>query len=650
VVRKLSAVLLFFALAVWIRPVWVSAATNPVIRYGEYVSQSPTGAIRLASRVSATVSVTFRNIAQVSWSNDPANPNYVELRSVNSAGTATQASPLAWNWPGGSTIIIGGPPGVVFCPNGETNPANSVTLLWTAPGDDADIGTAARYDIRLATTALSAVNFGSGTAFGSPPTPSPAGSTDSCTVTYLAPETAYWFALKAADEVPNWSGISNVVSKTTAGTTTTFTFGIRAPVTPGRYTLYFALYHPGTAKFISTTGPTVDVDVVRPTRFDFDGDGVADVWDRTSDGTFHLDYASGGLNGWDFTGLGYGGSLDTPSAADFDGDGKWDFAVLRDSDRRWCIDYASNGFGAWDESHGGYGGSVDYPCPADYDGDGKADISVRDADGDWHLDYASNGFGAWDDTFLGYGGINDRPAPADFDGDGKCDFAVLRDSDRKWFIDYASNGFVAGWDASYGGYGSFADYPCPADFDGDGRADIAVLRTSDRKWLIDYAAGGFGAWDENLGGYGGTGDRSMPGDYDGDGSDDIGVFHRSQNQICLDYHANGFGSWDACDQTHITWRQPATVAAPVRFALAPNRPNPFHDQTTIRFTLPGPSWVRLAVFDVHGRRVANLWDAEQTAGDHARTWNASGKLAAGIYFARLETAYGTVTRRLTLLR
>jgi hypothetical protein len=41
------------------------------------------------------------------------------------------------------------------------------------------------------------------------------GSAETFTVTGLFPDTTYYFALKAADEVPNWSGISNSPSGTT---------------------------------------------------------------------------------------------------------------------------------------------------------------------------------------------------------------------------------------------------------------------------------------------------------------------------------------------------------------------------------------------------------------------------------------------------
>jgi len=65
--------------------------------------------------------------------------------------------------------------------------------------------------------------------------------------------------------------------------------------------------------------------------------------------------------------------------------------------------------------------------------------------------------------------------------------------------------------------------------------------------------------------------------------------------------------------------------------------------------------VRLAVFDVSGRRVATLQEGRQEAGRHAVTWNgtddAGRGVSSGIYFARLETADGVVdTNKLTLLK
>ncbi len=94
---------------------------------------------------------------------------------------------------------------------------NSVTVSWTTPGDDSLSGTASQFDIRYSTSLITAANFASATRWTTGvPAPSTPGSTQSVVVTGLSPGTTYWFALKTADEVPNWAGISNVASKTTA--------------------------------------------------------------------------------------------------------------------------------------------------------------------------------------------------------------------------------------------------------------------------------------------------------------------------------------------------------------------------------------------------------------------------------------------------
>lgn len=94
----------------------------------------------------------------------------------------------------------------------------SVELTWTAPGDDGTTGKAHQYDIRYSTSAITADNFASATQGSGEPTPAAAGTSQTATVTGLTLNTPYYFAMKTADEVPNWSDISNVVQATTAET------------------------------------------------------------------------------------------------------------------------------------------------------------------------------------------------------------------------------------------------------------------------------------------------------------------------------------------------------------------------------------------------------------------------------------------------
>ncbi len=94
---------------------------------------------------------------------------------------------------------------------------NAVTLQWRAPGDDSTVGTAAQYDIRYSTSSITDANWNTCTQVSNEPTPLVAGTQQSYTVQGLNSGTRYYFALKTADEIPNWSMLSNVVTATTTG-------------------------------------------------------------------------------------------------------------------------------------------------------------------------------------------------------------------------------------------------------------------------------------------------------------------------------------------------------------------------------------------------------------------------------------------------
>jgi chitodextrinase len=92
---------------------------------------------------------------------------------------------------------------------------NSVILVWTAPGDDGNSGTARRYDLRYRTSSITEANWATSTSFANVPVPLPAGSTQTVTVAGLRDDSTYYFALKTADETNNLSPLSNVRSVTT---------------------------------------------------------------------------------------------------------------------------------------------------------------------------------------------------------------------------------------------------------------------------------------------------------------------------------------------------------------------------------------------------------------------------------------------------
>ena len=87
--------------------------------------------------------------------------------------------------------------------------------------------------------------------------------------------------------------------------------------------------------------------------------------------------------------------------------------------------------------------------------------------------------------------------------------------------------------------------------------------------------------------------------------------------------------------------------------LAPPHPNPSRGTTQIEFALPDASPATVLIYSADGRRVRELVRAELSSGPHTATWNgldAGGRrVAAGVYFVRVEAAGIARTRRITLL-
>lgn len=103
-------------------------------------------------------------------------------------------------------------PAKTFCQTIETG-SNSVKLIWTASGDDYNIGRASYYDIRYSSEPVEADTVAwweSAVSAGNIPTPSPSGSRDSCTIDNLSIDQPYYFAIKVADEADNWSDIKQI--------------------------------------------------------------------------------------------------------------------------------------------------------------------------------------------------------------------------------------------------------------------------------------------------------------------------------------------------------------------------------------------------------------------------------------------------------
>lgn len=83
--------------------------------------------------------------------------------------------------------------------------------------------------------------------------------------------------------------------------------------------------------------------------------------------------------------------------------------------------------------------------------------------------------------------------------------------------------------------------------------------------------------------------------------------------------------------------------------LYPAYPNPFNPTTTLHYYLPEAANVRLTIYNILGRKVRDLVDARQSAGNHSIQFNAE-HLASGTYFYQLHAGATVKTGKLMLIK
>lgn len=97
---------------------------------------------------------------------------------------------------------------------------------------------------------------------------------------------------------------------------------------------------------------------------------------------------------------------------------------------------------------------------------------------------------------------------------------------------------------------------------------------------------------------------------------------------------------------------PASPAAGL--VLHPGYPNPFNPSTTLSYSLPGQSHVRVAIIDLRGREVALLVDEFQSAGVQSINWNGQDRtgqtVPSGTYIAHVSAAGVLRTTKITLAK
>lgn len=108
-----------------------------------------------------------------------------------------------------------------FAGSASAQTARTITLTWTAPGDDANVGTANKYEFRYSLVDSATVKtWTTATVIPNTITPKIAGSAETFTFTLnMTDGQKIFIGMKSADEVPNWSVVSNIAFATAGDTT-----------------------------------------------------------------------------------------------------------------------------------------------------------------------------------------------------------------------------------------------------------------------------------------------------------------------------------------------------------------------------------------------------------------------------------------------
>lgn len=144
---------------------------------------------------------------QRTWTSPVLSSSVHELRFVHADGTAVDIDAIEIQ-----TISDNSAPAAIADLTAATGAAaGTVELSWTAPGDDNNTGTAASYEVRYSTIAISdEATWNAATPVTTAvPVPSAAGSEESVTVSGLTPDATYFFAVRAEDEGGNLGDLSN---------------------------------------------------------------------------------------------------------------------------------------------------------------------------------------------------------------------------------------------------------------------------------------------------------------------------------------------------------------------------------------------------------------------------------------------------------
>ncbi len=133
--------------------------------------------------------------------------------------------------------------------------------------------------------------------------------------------------------------------------------------------------------------------------------------------------------------------------------------------------------------------------------------------------------------------------------------------------------------------------------------------------------------------------------------DDVRLYNRALSAAEIQALASGTLSKDSNAEPQADSPE---NSLPQRFYLAQNYPNPFNPATVIPYELPEAVHVKLVVYDIVGRKIRTLVEAEEPAGFRHIVWDgandAGGRVPSGTYLVHIQAGPYKMARKITLMK
>ena len=431
-------------------------------------------------------------------------------------------------------------------PNEDGISLASLTLTWTASGDDGKEGRAIKYDIRYSNAPITDDNYYRCPLLPDIPIPKASDSKESLKLNWLKQGT-YYFAMRVIDDCYNYSDISNVLQvkvpknlfyevaeesglegEGNMALVLDYNDDGNLDILLPESTLY-ANNGNGTFTDVSEKAKVGDYGAISATAGDYDDDGDVDIYVARDEreNVLYRSWRDGKfVEVAEESGVNYEGRCSFATFVDYDNDGDLDIYVVNDGEPN--LLYRNNGDDTFtDVAEEANVAKESGECALFFDCDGDFDIDMYLVDAKGKL-YKNQGDGTFTETYVGITTkiSDDDACVGDYDNDGDFDLFIVGYQNALFQNDgeglYTDVSVEAGVDDELSA--NAANF---IDYDNDGDLDIYVV--NGREPDILYINNGDETFSkradpESVSSY--PGETAAFADFDNDGDVDIYIVNR----------------------------------------------------------------------------------------------------------------------------